>query len=266
MATDGIERWVAHSPMSDPADHAPSVAGLPAEISVLNGIIQGVLVHSDWLAAYGVDEEALHRSSRQTLPVVRRLADIFERDARPLHVPRPPDRRAIGTCRDFALMLCSMLRGKGVPSRVRCGFASYFHEGWEDHWVCEYWDRPARAWRLSDPQLDGILREKGRVGFDPTDVPRRSFVTADKAWLDCRASRSDPSRFGHGETTGAWFLKVNLIRDHYVINNQETSPWDTWRAAPLSMRTAGGHDTTMLDELAAFPERALVEIKPDWMT
>ena len=266
MATDGSERWTAHTPMSDPADHAPSLAGLPADIGVLHRIIQGVLVHSDWLAEYGLGENALHASSRRTLPVARRLTDIFERDARPLHVPRPPDRRAIGTCRDFALMLCSMLRGKGVPSRVRCGFAAYFHAGWEDHWVCEHWDGSARAWRLSDPQLDGIQREKCRVGFDPADVPRQSFVTADKAWLDCRAGRSDPSRFGHGETTGSWVLKVNLIRDHYVINNRETSAWDTWRAAPSSMRIVNDHDAAMLDELAAFPERALVEINPDWMT
>lgn len=241
------------------------MAGLPAEIGALNQVIQGVLVHSDWLAEYGLDEGLLHAGSRQTLPVSRRLADIFQRDARPLQIPRSPDRRAIGTCRDFALMLCSMLRGNGVPSRVRCGFASYFHDGWEDHWVCEYWDGSVRAWRLGDPQLDGTLRGKCRVGFDPADVPRGSFVTADRAWLDYRAGRSDPGRFGHGQTTGAWFLKVNLIRDHYVINNRETSPWDAWRAAPSPMRAISDHDAAMLDGLAACPDRALAEITPDWM-
>jgi hypothetical protein len=110
-------------------------------------------------------------------------------------------------------MLCSMLRSKGIPSRVRCGFAAYFHDGWEDHWVCEYWDGSTQEWHLSDPQLDAIQRRKCRVGFDPTDVPRQSFLTADQAWLDCRAGRSDASKSGHDQTTGAWFLKVNLIRD-----------------------------------------------------
>ncbi|WP_428484073.1 transglutaminase domain-containing protein [Rhodopila sp.] len=265
MVTSGVDRWTDHTPMSDPGSHTPALAGFPANIDVLHQVIQGVLVHSDWLAEYGLDEKLLHAGSRQTLPVARRLTDIFERDARHLHIPRSPDRRAIGTCRDFALLLCAMLRGKGVSARMRCGFASYFREGWEDHWVCEYWDKSARAWRLSDPQLDPIQREKCRIEFDPTDVPRQSFVTADKAWLDCRAGRSNPSRFGHGQTTGLWFLKVNLIRDHYVINNQETSPWDTWRAAPSSMRAVGDHDAAMLDALAAMPERPLVEIKPDWV-
>lgn len=152
-----------------------------------------------------------------------------------------------------------------VFPRARCGFASYFHDGWEDHWVCEYWDRSAREWRLSDPQIDKVQREKCHVGFDPTDVPRQFFVTADKARLNCRAGRSEPSQFGHGQTTGAWFLKVNVIRDHYVINNRETSPWDAWRDAPSSMFSVSDHDAVALDALAAFPERAFVEISPDWM-
>lgn len=264
MGTSGIDRWVAQTAMSDPAEHAPFVAGFPADMGGLNRVIQGVLVHSDWLAEYGLDETRLNTGSRRTLPVAERLTEIFERDARPLSFARSPDRRAIGTCRDFALLLCSMLRGNGVPCRLRCGFASYFRDGWEDHWVCEYWDRPARAWRLSDPQIDEIQREKCHVGFDPTDVPRQSFVTADQAWLDCRAGLSDPGRFGHGETTGVWFLKVNLIRDHYAINNRETSPWDTWRAAASSVRIVNDPEAALLDELAASVERALVEINPEW--
>lgn len=265
MITSGIDRWIDQTPMSDPAAHAPSLATLPADIGVLNRAIQGVLVHSDWLSEYGLDETLLHSGSRQTISVAGRLADIFQRDARPLHIPRRPDQRAIGTCRDFALLLCSILRGKGVPSRVRCGFASYFHDGWEDHWVCEYWDRSAREWRLSDPQIDAVQRKKCRIEFDPTDVPRQSFATADHAWLDCRTGLSEACQFGHGQTTGVWFLKVNLMRDHYVINNRETSPWDTWRAAPSSIRAVDDHDAAMLDHLAAFPERTLVEVKPDWM-
>jgi hypothetical protein len=44
-------------------------------------------------------------------------------------------RKAVGQRRDFALMMCAFLRAKGTAARVRCGFASYFGEGWEDHWV-----------------------------------------------------------------------------------------------------------------------------------
>jgi hypothetical protein len=147
----GVERWIEHSPMSDPSDFASTLARLPSDIDAINRTIQGLLIHTDWLTAYGVDEKSFGAVSRQTLPVATRLAAILKRDARPLDIPRLPDQRAVGTCRDFALLLCSILRSKGIPARVRCGFAGYFHSDWEDHWVCEYWDRSAGIWRLSDP-------------------------------------------------------------------------------------------------------------------
>jgi hypothetical protein len=257
-----IDKWTDHSPMSDPADHAAVIAALPSDISALNGIIQGVLIHTECLAAYGLDDAG--PLSRATLPVADRLDAIFESDARHLLIPRPPGKRAVGTCRDFALMLCSFLRSKGVPARVRCGFANYFSSPWEDHWVCEYWDERAQRWSLSDPQIDGLHKDRFRIEFDPKDVPRHAFVTAGEAWLDCRGAKADPDHFGQGKITGLWFIKVNVLRDHYVLNAHETSAWDGWRAAPLSKRVIGEHELALLDDLAAHPEQPLVEVVPDW--
>jgi hypothetical protein len=103
--------------MSDPAGHICLVAGLPPDIGTLNGIIQGLLVHSDWLTAYGLDGADYLTVSRDTLPVAGRLAVILALDAQDLRTPRPLGKRAVGTCRDFALMMCSFLRSQGVPSR-----------------------------------------------------------------------------------------------------------------------------------------------------
>jgi hypothetical protein len=61
-------------------------------------------------------------------------------------------------------------------------------------------------------------------------------------------------------------MKVNLIRDHYVLNGRVTSAWDGWRAAPAARRVVEERETARLDELAAHPERALVEIAPDWLS
>ena len=260
-----MERWADHTPMSDPEGHAAVIADLSANIGLLNGFVQGVLVHSDWLNAYGLDDADYRTVSRATLPVAERLDAIFEKDAQHLQIPRPPSKRAVGTCRDFALMLCSFLRCKGIPARVRCGFAAYFSNPWEDHWVCEYWDERSRRWLLSDPQIDELLKDRCRIEFDPTDVPRRAFLTAGQAWIDCRNGRSDPTHFGHGEVTGSWFIKVNVLRDHYVLNARETSAWDRWRAAPLPRRVIGAHEIALLDDLAACPEQQLVEVVPNWL-
>jgi hypothetical protein len=57
---------------------------------------------------------------------------------------------------------------------------------------------------------------------------------------------------------------VNLIRDHYAINNQEVSDWDEWRVAPESARTVGDREASLLDSLANFPEREFAGVTPDW--
>jgi hypothetical protein len=262
---ESVERWIGHSRMTDPGEHAAAVADLPPEVAALNNIIQGVLIHSAWLSAYGIDEVRLDPAARTTLPVAKRLEQIFTSGACALDVKRSPARRPVGTCRDFALLLCSFLRSKGVPSRLRCGFAAHFDDSWEDHWLCEYWDRRTHGWRLSDPQIDEVLKAKCRITFDPTDVPRGSFMTAGQAWMDCRAGLADPDRFGQGETTGLWFVKVNVLRDHYVLNNRETSRWDTWRAATEALRVVDNHDASLLDNIASCPEQPLIEISPDWL-
>lgn len=261
----GAQRWVNHSRMSDPAKYAARVADLPSGAGDLNRVVQGLMIHSDWLGAYDVNGDQLRAHSRTTLPVANRLAKIIEADPRALHLPRLPRQRSAGTCRDFALMMTSFLRCKGIPARLRCGFASYLGDGWEDHWVCEFWHNTTQAWRLSDAQLDEVMRATLGIEFDPANVPRTSFLTGGKAWFDCRAGRFDPERFGHGEVRGAWFLRLNVIRDHFALNGRETSAWDGWRAASHAKRIVNDDDIDFVGRLAAKPEAELAEVRPDWL-
>jgi hypothetical protein len=264
---ENLERWVRHSAMSDTTRYGAAVTALPSGIGALNGVVQGVIIHSDWLGAYGVAESDFARVSRETLPVVERLAHVLDGDARALTERRPPAQRSVGTCRDFALMLCAFLRSQAIPARLRCGFAGYLiDDGWEDHWVCEYWDRRTQCWRLSDAQMDEVLSERRRISFDPSDTPRHLFVTAGQAWAACRSGECDPDRFGHGAAKGWWFAGVNVVRDHFAINNRETSEWDTWRAAPKSKRVIADSDWALLDDLAGRPEQPVADLNPDWST
>ncbi len=116
------------------------------------------------------------------------------------------------------------------------GFAAYFGDGWEDHWVCEYWDSQETRWRLSDAQLDGVTAAARNVTFDPANVPRHEFLTAGEAWLHCRSRNDDPNRYGHGRTRGIWFMHVNVVRDVLATNDREASAWDRWREAPPAAR------------------------------
>jgi len=62
-----------------------------------------------------------------------------------------------------------------------------------------------------------------------------------------------------------WFVKVNVFRDHYVLNGRETSAWDGWRAAPASKRVVCERDAALLDRIAICPEQQIVEVSPDWL-
>lgn len=260
-----LGHWTVQSRMSDLGRHASSIARLPDGVSNLNAVVQGLLLHSDWLAEYGVTSREGDASARRTLRVEDRLDDVFRQHQAPLYETRSTDKRSIGTCRDYALTLCSFLRAKGVPARVRCGFAAYFTREWEDHWVCEYWTAESEAWRLSDAQLDERVASKLGIAFDPADVPRHLFLTAGEAWTRCRREEIDASSLGHGDVTGPWFVKVNVLRDHLALNGRETSDWDRWREAPEEARVVSGHEIALLDDLSARPEQPLVDISPDWL-
>lgn len=74
-----------------------------------------------------------------------------------------------------------------------------------------------------------------------------------------------PTAFGHGGATGLWFVKVNVLRDHLVLNGHETSPWDRWREAPEAQRLVREEELALLDDLAARPAQPLIDIAPDWL-
>jgi transglutaminase-like putative cysteine protease len=148
-------------------------------------------------------------------------------DSRPLDQARPPDRRIVGNCRQFATLACALLRGAGAPARARCGFASYFERGkWIDHWIVESWD--GERWIRFDPQLDEFQRESLAIDFDTSRLTLERFLPGLSAWNRYRDGEEDPDRFGILDMWGAWFIRGNAVRDFAALNKVELLPWDTW--------------------------------------
>jgi hypothetical protein len=259
------EHWVRQTRMTDPDQQTPMLGALPRDIGALCGVVQGALIHLEWTAAYGLSAGDLVRPSRETLSLSDRLRQLGLSGPEPLAIQRPPAARLPGTCRDFALMLCGLLRHQGVPARVRCGFAAYFSKGpWEDHWICEGLLPGERHWRRIDPQLDAVLAKHLGIAFDPTDLPQDMFMSAGEAWLRCRAGEYDASTFGHGTSCGLWFIHVNVMRDHLVLNGSEVSSWDTWRNATAAHLALSEDDLRIADAIAADPTQAIRAITPPW--
>src|SRR6266436_4573583 len=185
---DGREFYATHGPLTELGEFADELARLPADLLADCRFIQGMVLHADWAALYGVPDTGL---SRETLPVAERMK---------LAKQMLPAKKTPGTCRDFALMLCSILRLRGMPARVRCGFAIYFTSNpFEDHWVCEYWNDEARRWVLADAQIDELQRKHLGIDFDTTDLPPGKFFNAGQAWSMWRAGKAEAMAFGHGD-------------------------------------------------------------------
>lgn len=256
--------YASHSPMSDPGEASALLEPLTNDAAALSGVVQGLGIY-DVVARdfYGFEPPKARLSEIHLRPIAKRLARIVELDGRPLHIAREPERRALGRCNSFALLLVTMLRAKGVPARSRCGFAAYFNPpNFEDHWVCEYWDAQKRRWRLADAQIDDVWRGRLDIRFDTLDLPRTQFLTAADAWRRCRSGESD-ERFGisFAGLRGLWFVAGSLVRDMAALNKMEMAPWDVWGAQPGPEEE---FDLAYFDELAELtrdPNGAFAQVR-----
>ena len=260
---------------------------LAADSNAIYQVVQGLIVHDMWVGLYGEDYINAHEYTQKIAYMEDLLNKALELDNSNLAIPRHPRNRVIACCREFATLMCALLRAKGIPARSRCGFATYF--GWdgqyEDHWVCEYWN--GDRWIMADPQLDpfqqssvihwALNREQEgnelmqRIKqFNPRDLKPDEFITAGQAWKLCREGSASPECFGIGcpirpewginSLHGLWFVRGQLLRDFAALNKVETVPylvrickgldWKSWRLVDLKDQELTDEDLGLLDTIA----------------
>lgn len=276
-AMHALMYYAEQSPITDPGGASGHLEDLPADVAALRQAALGLVFH------YRDEDPASHGVSEDRLPEVdsryaeRMLGRLFELDGTPLSEGRPQEKRLLGCCRDFLVLLVTMARHKGIPARARVGFASYFEEGFNvDHEVAEVWDAAEDRWRLVDPQLgEGFVDETDGVAFDSLDVPRDRFLVGGEAWRTCREGEADPEAFlvDPGleiEQTRGWsYLRHNLVHDLASLNKAEMVLWDYWGL--METEPPSEKDLALLDRVAratlsldgSFREvRALYEEEP----
>jgi hypothetical protein len=245
---DELAYYRSHGRITDPGANRHLLTGLQAHPAALAKVIGGVMVHRDCTRPFGFTLPEQRRDEANTRHVEAILTYLGTLDER-----RPEDRFA-GTCRDFTVLLCAMLREAGIPARARAGFAGYFTDGFfDDHWVVECWDDD-RGWHLIDAQIASA--SKGTytaVDIDPLDVPRDAFLVGGQAWQECRTGSRDQDRIGTSAAglTGMWEVQGNVIRDLAALNRVETLPWDEWGLIPIHYDKLDRGDITLLDDIAA---------------
>src|SRR5207244_13234001 len=95
-------------------------AGLPADLPTLTRIVQGLVFHyfaDEHIFGWKPPKERMPEIDARAVPVM--LARLTALDGRPLAEPRPPERRILGCCRDFTVLLGAMARHHRIPVRAR---------------------------------------------------------------------------------------------------------------------------------------------------
>lgn len=210
--TSDIDYFATSGATTDLDHLAEEIAALPSDPAALGEIVRGLLMH-DWTAEMQGIVSSPDRDGMRIFGAGPVLDRILKNHPTPLDEQRAEEERLIGYCYHFALVHCALLRSKGVPSRVRCGFASYFGDGkWTDHWVTEHWD--GGRWCLNDPQ----------IGLD--ELSHDDFRDGVRAWQLCRSGEANPFDHGVGDLWGWDELRGSLVNDLGALNKIEIGDWD----------------------------------------
>ena len=248
-----VNDYIENTKFTELPSNLLDISEVPDDIASICKFVQGNLIHSYWLEHYGVEVDPSTKLTEMQTRYAKDLVSLaMLKSGKPSHVFKKPSHRVVSVCRDFSLLVCSILRSKGVPARLRSGFAIYLVQNhFEEHWVCEYWDK-GKGWVAVDAQLDDIHHQILKFEFDACDVPSSNFIVAGQAWKLCRENLESADNFGFRDFKGLPFIKGSLIRDLYALSKFEMHTWDTgWGILPKFISPISGeYELTLLDELA----------------
>ncbi len=222
--------YATAAPLTSLRDVSPhALAEIAADPIGVCEAVHSLVIHPLETGDLGLPPERFAANSLR--PAAAIVAALLELDPEPLHVPRAPAGRVVGTCRHFAVLSCALLR-----HRAGCGTAAYFQLGLGlDHWIVEYYNDDDDRWMRVDAQVLGqsVLQH-------PEDLPPGEFLSGGEAWSAYRAGRIDAATFGVFGRELQAEIRGNAIRDLAALNKVETLPWDEWGRMTDSYRGATG--------------------------
>lgn len=226
------EHYLLFSTFTNPGLYKVLLAELPDDIRELGLLIRQNFVHRTTLAWGNTkSNEDLRFSDMNKMPWWRQpeddnltttaamLAELYRRDERGLVVDRKVEDKLVLTCRYDSLLVASILKAKGIPARVRSGFAPYFIAGKSiDHWITQYWSDIEHRWVTID--VDGSISHNGN--FDAYDISENAFDWSAQAWLDVRQGKTAPDYFWNaGDFSGLMPIAWELFYDFHCLMNNE---------------------------------------------
>ncbi|MBN1919545.1 MAG: transglutaminase domain-containing protein [Verrucomicrobia bacterium] len=252
-----LDFYRTQSAWTDAGKFEGMYASIPDDVASIVEAVQGVLIHGGLVWLYELEPSEAQQGGFSIRKTDELLARIKALDDAGLDVPRPREKRLVVNCRQFAVLTCSILRAKGIPARARAGYALYtWRDGkYENHWICEYWNKDEVRWIQVDAQIDAKQREFFRIDFDTLDMPKGRFVVAADGWRLFRDGKVPPENFGVGGGDGwnamGWGMAMaNVTCDMLALNKVELLPWDTPPFAEKTEDEMSPEDMALIEEAA----------------
>ena len=213
-----LDRHLQFSTYTDPGDLAYLYADLPKSLNNLCRLIKKQLIHPFDAAKFAPKIPKGREFEDQDFPTVSRMLDaLIKRDKRGLIDARQPENRLVVACVHHSMLLASILRHRGIPVRIRFGFAKYIGNNRAtrvSHVICEVWDQEHSKWMLVDPDRQKV------------DFSRNEFEFAYETWMLIRTNNPGNIRYVSRDGNTDRFTVHLLIHDLSYIIGDEQSYWE----------------------------------------
>jgi hypothetical protein len=194
-----------YSEYTDPGEYVYLYENLPDSLPELCRLIKSQSIHP--FAELPKYREQIPKERWDwfgTYPTVHSVLEgLLSYDSSGFNPGRKVVDRLVLICRHNSLLLASILKHRGIPVKVRYGYATYliadFHTG---HIICEVWNEDEKRWMLVDPTTAMV------------DFSREKFDFSNDAWLQLQNQEIDPSLYGvPPKHTGLASILGNLCSD-----------------------------------------------------
>lgn len=227
-----LNHYLEFSTFTTPGCYKEFLKTLPDEVKELGNLISHQIIHRVTLKEgntnanrdkrYGdMDEYPWYRLRCEDdilTTSVSMIAELLRLDGRGFLTDRKVENKIVVTCRYIAVLMASILKSKGIPCRVRSGFAPYFFKGSWDHWINQYWVENKQKWVTFD--ADGFFDTT--IGFDQYDMPKEKFDWSANTWLGIRKGKLNANNFiNAGGQKGLEPVLWAIFYDFHSLMNNE---------------------------------------------
>lgn len=224
-----IEFYVKQTVWSCPGEYSDSYHFLPDNLPQLRRFIAQFFIHYIDMHASNLFHYKANFFQYNLRSIKEKFsASIVDHKDLAIYFKNKCTGQLLGVCRDNALLLCSVLRSRGVSARLRAGFASYIIKGYFLDGVCvEYYNKQYNKWCFIDPRtlyVDGLSSDD----FIFESLSSDQFIPANRAWHFFRDGKFNSSLFGSRFNSGIGALRNALLRDFAYLNGIELLLWDLW--------------------------------------